>query len=93
MSNGFGMDQQGILGMDVQINGAECVWVGRGMVCLQVSGILCSGGLSISSQCSDFRVGEWWQIEEDSEKENGEKDWAMGSQLLGHSASSYFRDC
>ena len=36
VSNGSGMDQQGILGIDVQINGAECVWVGRGMVCLQV---------------------------------------------------------
>lgn len=57
------------------------------------SGVLCPRGLSISSQCSDLRVGEWWEIEEGSEKENGEKDWAVGSQWLGHSASLCFRDC
>lgn len=31
VSNGCGMSQQGILGIDMQMSGAECVWVGRGM--------------------------------------------------------------
>lgn len=35
VSDDSGMGQQGILGIDMQISGAECVWVDRVMICFR----------------------------------------------------------
>lgn len=55
------MDKQGILGIDMQIQRAQCVWVSRRMVACRFRAS--PGGTVNLSISNDLRVGQWRQRE------------------------------